>query len=213
MLAMGDWAEPGANAITGVDVVGFYIGGTDATHIWTAAEIKAQTVALMLPIWVYDAARPGTTNGTSDGNAAIAALHALGVPRGVRVVVDMEATVDAAYVAAFRTVVAAAGYWLTIYGSADFVFGNFPGAGPGGGFWAADWTGAAHQYNHVGVWATQYAVGGEPTNPAYSGHPWDLSEVSDLTHLWPHIPATQTLTAKAVASTGSAQRTANFIIA
>lgn len=205
---MADWSDPGTTVITGVDAIAFYLGGW-TPHVWTATQIKAQTVGLMLPIWVYDPSRAGSANGTSDGNSAVAALKAAGVPAGVRVVVDMEAVVDQPYVTAFRNVIAAAGYWTTVYGSASTLFGNYAQAqGPGGGWWVADWTESPFMYSHAGVWATQYHNGG-------TGNPsWDQSTVAVLDHLWPHIPTKVSLTATATdaASGASVSKSVAFTL-
>ena len=206
--SMGDWSDPGTSIITGTDVVAFYIGGW-TPHVWTQTQIDRQTAYWMMPIWVYNPNTPGSTQGHTDGQAIVAALHALGVPTDVRVAIDMEGSVDEPYIAALRYVIGPAGYHVMIYGGPTTVFNNWPQnpAGPGGGWWIADWRSAPYMYNHAGVWATQWT---NPLNPPS----WDQSTTVDLTHLWWHKPVTftTTATAKDTVTNKIASKSASFVV-
>ena len=207
--SMADWSNPGTTIITGVDIVAFYLGGW-TPHVWTQTQINAQSVHWMMPIWVYDPNNPGSSAGTADGQAALNAMQALNIPPGVRIVVDMESSVDHNYLAAFRYVIGPAGYHMTIYGGPSTVFNNWPSnpAGPGGGWWIADWTGTPYMYNHDGVWATQWT---NSLNPP----PWDQSTTMDLSYLWWHKPVTYTIHAHAkdAVTTQTASKSASFVVA
>lgn len=207
--SMGDWSNPGTSVITGVDAFAFYIGGW-TPHVWTQTQINAQTAHWALPIWVYDPNLPGSTQGNADGKAAVSALRALGVPAGVRIVVDMEQSVDVNYVSAFRYVVGPAGYHVCLYGGASEVFKNWPSnaAGPGGGWWVADWAGVGpFMYNHAGVWATQW------TNETATT-PWDQSVIADLTMLWWHKPVSFSFkaTAKDKVTADAVSKSSSFVV-
>jgi hypothetical protein len=209
MYSMGDWSDPGTSVITGVDVVAFYLGGW-TPHVWTKTQINAQSAHWAMPIWVYDPNKPGSTQGSADGQVALNALSTLGAPTGLRIAVDMEGSTDVNFLTAFRNVIGPAGDHLMIYGGASTVFSNWPSnsSGPGGGWWVADWTGTAHLYNHPGVWGTQWTNALNPPS-------WDQSVVADLTKLWWHKPVTFTATAKAK-DTKTAQAVAksgSFVVA
>lgn len=206
---MGDWSNPGTSIIKNVDAFAFYIGGW-TPHVWTQTQIDAQTAHWALPIWVYDPNQPGSAKGQADGKAALSALDALNVPSGVRVVADMEGSIDEPYLAAFRNVIGPAGYHMCIYGGPSTIFQNWPQnpAGPGGGWWVADWAGIGpFLYNHEGVWATQW------TNST-STTPWDQSVIADLTMLWWHKPVTYSFTAKATdkKTSTSASKNSSFVV-
>lgn len=181
---MADIADPGQMVIAGpgVQAFAFYLGKPGQTpHVWTDAQLERQVLRYALPVWVPNLADLSPSAGAFDGQDAAAALHALGVPRGVAIRVDMETEVGVTYLRQFRSQVNLAGYWFGAYGSASTVFGNPPG---GAGYWVADWTGDPHQYDHPGVSATQYASAGQ------AGTPWDLSELAPhaLHHLWDRRP-------------------------
>jgi hypothetical protein len=207
--SMADWSDPGTTVITGVDVVAFYLGGW-TPHVWTQTQINAQSVHWMMPIWVYNPNTPGGTQGVTDGKAIVSALHALGVPTGVRVAIDMESSIDEPYIAGVRNVIGPAGYHVMIYGGPSTVFQNWPQNqnGPGGGWWVADWLGHPFLYNHPGVWATQWT---NPLNPP----PWDQSVVADLSYLWWHKPVTFSFSAKAKDTVNgkTASKSSSFVVA
>jgi len=116
-----------------------YIGG-DATHVWTLAEIRAQKARYVLPTYVRS--NPGgIALAAADINAALAALTAIGAPRGSLVCFDLETAVDPLYVAAVYSGLRAAGYPLIVYGSQSTVLGNDV---PDGLFFGADWSGVPH---------------------------------------------------------------------
>ena len=131
--------------------VGGYLGG-NAPHAWTAAEWARFSALGKLPIWVYDPDDPGYPGAATHALAALVALDRLGVPPGHPVCIDMEMAVDPDFVDAFTVIMNFAKFWCVVYGSASKVFGN----PVRGGYWVADWTGAAHQYPHPGVVATQF---------------------------------------------------------
>jgi len=178
MLLMADISDPGATVIGGPNLVAyaFYVGG-NTPHAWTREQIGRQALRYAVPIWVYGL-RPGQAGGETEGAKARAACEAFGIPPcGIRV--DMEGSVDVAYLNAFRA--ACAPYWHGVYGQASTVFGNPPG---GAGYWVADWTGHPFGYPHANVWATQYA------DAKQAGTPWDWSELANLDHCWDrHAPA------------------------
>src|SRR6185437_6296933 len=184
---MADISDPGTIVIAGLNLVAFafYLGRPGFTpHVWTEAQIDRQTLRYALPVWVPDLQPRGDLSpmqGAADGQDAAAALHQLGVPRGVAVRVDMETEVSVGYLRQFRSQLNIAGYWYGPYGSASTVFGNPQG---GAGYWVADWTGHPHEYDHPGVSATQYA------SASQAGTAWDLSELAPraLGHLWDRRP-------------------------
>ena len=206
---MGDWSDPGTSIITGVDIVAFYVGGW-TPHVWTQTQIDAQTAHWMMPIWVYNPNTPGSSQGHTDGLAAVAAMQSVGVSTGTRIVVDMESSIDEPYLSAFRYVIGPAGYHLMVYGGPSTLFQNWPqnAAGPGGGWWVADWTGTPYMYNHSGVWATQWT---NATNPPS----WDRSTTMDLTKLWWHKPVTFSFktTAKDTVTSQSVSKSSSFVVA
>lgn len=175
-LLMADVSYPPAKAIAGKNLVAFnvYVGGW-TPHPWSKDEVDRQKLRYALGTWVYDPNKPGGAQGRDDAHACLAAAKRLGFPGGVRYAVDMEASVDWNYCHEFRNVIAAAGCWTSVYGSASTVFRNYC---PGGGFWVADWTGSPFEYNGAHVWATQYA------DAAQSGTDFDWSELANVDHLW-----------------------------
>lgn len=118
-----------ANIRPGYDIIGGYYGGPDAYHVWAPNDWNLFP-GYRLPIWVAG------QSGTSEGDAAVAALQALGVPQGSLTVVDMETRHDVSYVTAFGSVLHAAGYKTWVYGSASTVFAH----PPLNGYWVADYT-------------------------------------------------------------------------
>jgi hypothetical protein len=203
--SMADWSNPGTTVITGVDIVAFYLGGW-TPHVWTASQISAQSVYWMLPIWVYNPNKPGSTQGNIDGKAAVAAMKNLGVATGTRIVVDMEGSVDQSYLSAFRLVIGPAGFHMGVYGGPSTVFNNWPqnSFGPGGGWWVADWTYTPFMYDHDGVWATQWTDNNATTS-------WDQSTTVDFSQLWWHKPVTFTLKATATAQS-SVSKSSSFVV-
>ena len=130
--------------------VGGYYGGPNAFNVWSPGDWKRFSPNRKLPIWV---AGP---DGHGEGKSAVAALHALGVPRHVYTVVDLENRVDKTYVENFGETLQAAGYKIFVYGSASSVFSN-PRLN---GYWVADFAGKGpFMYDHPHVRATQYATG------------------------------------------------------
>ncbi len=142
--------------------IGGYYGGPNAYNVWSPGDWKRFSSNRKLPIWV------GGTDGADEGKTAIAALRALGVPKHVYTVIDMENRVDRTYVEHFGQTLQAAGYKVFVYGSASSVFSN-PGIN---GYWVADYAGTGpFMYDHPHVRATQYATGPE----------YDRSTVQDWT--------------------------------
>jgi hypothetical protein len=155
---MADAAFPG-QVPDGADIVAGYIGG-DATHVWSDADWAACRHVRKVPIFV----RSQRGNGEDDGFAALQRLYQLGVPKGATVAYDLETLVYGAMVTAFWNVLRHHGYYVWVYGSADFIFGNPPCSG----YWVAEYTGQPFMYPHSRVAATQYEAG-------EAG--WDWSEV------------------------------------
>lgn len=153
-----------------LEVCAFYIGG-DTPHVWTDAEIRAQSARWRLPIYVCD--NPAQRNATADANQAVAWMRSRKVPAGSALALDYETAVNGAYVAEFDRVVRAAGWTLMLYGSLSSVTRN---PRPSAGYWTASWTGEPHM-DAAGA-ATQYA------SDTQLGVGYDLSVVSDALVLW-----------------------------
>jgi hypothetical protein len=144
----------------------FYIGG-NTPHVWTHEQVYSGSNEYRLPIWVYR-----NNTGEQDAKEAIAICVALGMPRGRLICLDMETNVDPDYSRAFHDEIVASGYMYVLYES-ESVSGNFIGANAR---WGAEWTGLIHI--NTDDWATQYA------DSKLLGHPFDISAVSDFSHLW-----------------------------
>jgi hypothetical protein len=143
-------------------VAGYY-GGPNAYHVWSPDDWKRFPANRKLPIWVAGLA------GEPEGEQAVAALRALGVPTRVFTAVDMETRVDKTYLEAFGAVLGRAGYKVWVYGSASTLFSN-PRLN---GYWVADYAGIGpFMYDYAHVRATQYASGPE----------YDSSTVKDWTY-------------------------------
>lgn len=125
-----------------------YYGGPMAFNVWPRSAWRAFP-GPKIPIWV------GGYGGTAEGLQAVAALRALGVPRGCETLLDMELRVDRTYVQHFGEALQAAGYKVLVYGSISTLFKN-PQLN---GYAVADPTGVRHMYPHPGVRLTQYAFG------------------------------------------------------
>lgn len=158
-----------------------YIGGADASHVWTSAEWKRvlafPTVAWALPIYVasnpFDAAR-----GSNDAHEALAMADHLGVPTGVAIALDVEQGVarEAAatgYVGAWCAAIEAGGNHALVYTSraSGGLFAGLP-------LWLAEWDNNPHLIE--GTMATQYASPVTDKRLAV-----DLSLVADALSLWP----------------------------
>src|SRR6516165_6186626 len=147
--------------------VGGYYGGPNAFNVWSPENWKRFGPNRKLPIWVAG------LNGHDEGQRAVSALRALGVPRRVYTAVDMENRVDKTYLEHFGEKLNAAGYRVWVYGSSGSVFSN-PGLN---GYWVADYRGVGpFMYEHSGVRATQYAP----------GEFYDSSAVKDWTYYFGH---------------------------
>ncbi len=143
-------------------VAGYY-GGPNAYNVWSPGDWQRFPGNRKLPIWV------GGLDGPGEGQNAVAALRALGVPQRVYTAVDMEGRVDETYLNNFAAVLNSAGYKVWVYGSASTVFSN-PGLN---GYWVADYAGiGAFMHDHAQVRATQYAPGQQ----------YDSSTVKDWTY-------------------------------
>lgn len=185
MRRMYDAATPPANP-PAWEVVAGYIGG-DTPHVWTLAEWNSQPARWRLPIWTRSNPA-GASEGTSEGQAAVAKVKALGMPAGCAIALDLETAVAAAYVTAFDAAVVAGGYKTIEYGSASYVFQN---PKTSDGYWDALWNQTAQLSS--GADATQFA------GDTQLGEPWDASLVSDSLVLWDTKP-TQPTSVPAVSS-------------
>jgi hypothetical protein len=130
----------------GFDIAFGYYGGPNAYHVWTAEDWQ-RFPGSKVPIWVAGA------DGPAEGHEAVQALQALDVPRRSVTVIDMETTVNPAYIHSFGAELRAAGFAVWVYGSLDTVFEN-PELD---GYWVADYTGQPFMNPRLGVRATQYA--------------------------------------------------------
>lgn len=149
------------------DAVLIYAGG-DTPHVWTDAEIAAQSARYRLPCFVRS--DPAQANAATDAGTFAAWLEAHDVPHGVTVVLDLETAVDPAYVTAFAAALENVGNWQTLnYGSRDTIFENPVCAG----YFTAH-HGATSIDTDPGVVATQYGYFGT----------YDLSWIADSVALW-----------------------------
>lgn len=145
---MFDASVPPAEPYPGCSAVAGYIGGA-TPHVWTLEEWKRFGHLRQLPIWVYGA--PGQAFG--QGVAAAKAAMALGwrahAEHRRAIVLDMETSTDAEFVAAFARALHATGFSCWVYGSASTIH-SLPDPD---GEWIADWdqvpdlmSAVAHQY-------------------------------------------------------------------
>ena len=145
-------------------IVGGYIGGPNAYHVWSKTDWAMFPSQPKLPIWVAG------YNGDDDGNACLAVLRGLGLSKIV-IAVDMELRRDISYLNEFAATVQGAGYLILVYGSLSTVFGN-PKLN---GYWVADWTGQAHMAlnpetgDSLGIRGTQYLP---DVSPGYDVSVW-----------------------------------------
>lgn len=154
------------------DAVLIYAGG-DATHVWTDAEIAAQTARYRVPCWVRS--NPQQADGAADATQLVSWLAAHRAPEETLVMLDLETAVDPVYAGTFGSVMHAWGYKVAPYGSTSTLFRN-PQLD---GYWPADYTGTPHLYPHPGVIATQYL----------RGLSFDMSVIADGVTLWDTRPA------------------------
>lgn len=161
-----------------LDVCGFYIGG-DTPHVWTDAEINAQSARWRLPIYTCD--NPGQRDPVADATAACAWMIRHQVPKGSALGLDYETAINAAYVTTFDRVVRGMGWTVLLYGSLSSVVNN---PRPSAGYWTASWTTVPHLDN--GAAATQYI------SDTQLGRGYDLSEVTDSLVLWDTRPPAPT---------------------
>jgi len=167
---MIDSAFP-ANTVTlhGATITLAYIGG-DTVHVWTGTEIKdaAARTPLIWPCWVRS--NPSQVSASADANACVSTLKALGVPKGVSCILDLETAVATGYVNTFNAILTAAGYTTTKYGSQGSIWNNPKTSG--GTFIAAP--GIAFPITMGDAVATQFDFAGS----------FDLSWVKDGVPLW-----------------------------
>lgn len=154
---MWDASTPPATQPTGFDAAAGYIGG-DTPHVWTKSEWARLGQTAKLPVWVRSNPPSGTqgaAQGTADAFAALERLHAIGVPRGSTVALDLETAVSPVLVGAFHDVMRWAGFYVWVYGSRSTVFAN-PVCD---GYWVADYTHVPHMAAGKNVRATQWTDG------------------------------------------------------
>jgi hypothetical protein len=189
------------------DGVAFYLGFPGTTpHIWTREEIHRQPARFRLPIFVR--ADPANADANADVAHAVAALDALGAPRGTLVAWDVETAEAPSYVHQVVYLMTRAGWPVILYGSKPTVFANHT---PDGLYWAADWTNTPHLTR--GSRMTQFASFaafdldlGLPTLPLWDTRPPTTPPVTD----W-QDPAMQALPTIREGSTGPAVRTAQAL--
>ena len=163
------------------DGVCVYIGG-DTPHIWSMGEIAAQKARYRLPVFVRS--NPPGPGAAADTASALAALKAIGAPRGILVAWDTETAADPAYIGAVHGQLKAAGYTLIVYGSQGDVMGN---QNPGGLYWGADWTGAEHLAR--GDAMTQYvSFTGYDESAGLASLPfWDCGRPPEIAVTWQQV--------------------------
>lgn len=160
-------------------VVGGYLSAKgDPYHPWSEAGWAIWRRNRKLPIFVQS--HPLTDgHPVNEAFAVLRCLYALGVPRGVRTLLDMETAVDAPYVLKYGDVMHWAGYRVWVYGSASTVFGN----PPLNGYLVADYvTTGPFMYDHPDVRGTQYTD--NPPARKYDSStikPWAYA---DRAHWW-----------------------------
>lgn len=160
-LEMGDSSTP-PNGPTHLPVYAFYVGG-DTPNIWSVEEVRALDSRWALPIFTRSNAGG---DAAADAAHIVAALHQLEWTPHTLVAVDTESTIMPAYVDQLDQAVAAAGWRLLHYASAD-AMAQYPDTT--GGRWVAHWTGVPHQ--EPGATATQYA------SAKMTGGQWDQSVI------------------------------------
>jgi peptidoglycan hydrolase-like protein with peptidoglycan-binding domain len=154
------------------DGVCFYIGG-DTPHVWTKAEVDAQTARYRLPVFVRSS--PPGPGATTDSITTLFQLKQYGVPTGTLVALDLETAVDVSYVEEYYQDLRASGYKLIVYGSQSTILEN---KNPSGLYWGADWTSIEHI--HSGDQITQYR----------NFSSYDLSEAESNLPFWDTQPST-----------------------
>lgn len=168
LVRMTDAAFPPRGELVpkGSQIVAGYIGG-NTPHVWTAKEWASFGKMRKLPIFVRDQ----RGNGEEDGLEAVAQLARLNVPKGTTVAYDLETLVYGAMVTAFYNVLRRRGFYVWVYGSADYVLGNPPCSG----YWVADYDNQPEMYPGKHIVAKQYLPNDEG---------WDWSEVKgwQVTH-------------------------------
>lgn len=130
LIPMAD-AAYASNIPPGFQVAAGYYGGPQAYHVWPAGD-WGRFPGFRLPIWV------GGSDSALEGERAVDALRALGVPQGSFTVADMETRstqADVAYLEEFGAVLQGNGYKVWTYGSASTVF-HLP---PLNGYWVASY--------------------------------------------------------------------------
>lgn len=150
---MRDAADPQNIDPSWLGAIAGYYGGPRAYNTWTPADWARFRSHRKLPIWVAG------LGGRTEGQEAVRALRALGVPAGVWTAVDMEMRVDKTYLEHFGDELRRHDYRVWVYGSASTVFHN-PALD---GYWVADYAGKGpFMYDagtHREVRATQYQLG------------------------------------------------------
>jgi len=173
VATMADISNPGG-LVAPYGAVAFYIGGM-TPHVWTGAQIRAQTARWRLPIWVYGH-KGGAAGGASEGQAAHNWARANNMPSTAMICIDMETAVDPAYCNAFA---ANDGAHITcIYGSSSTVFKN---PRLSGGYWTANYRAGA-AFVLPGSWATQ------DSDPSINKTSYDLSALGSVAHMWDWSP-------------------------
>jgi peptidoglycan hydrolase-like protein with peptidoglycan-binding domain len=136
-LLFGDSAFPlGSYPKTDPNGVPFdgwaYYGGGDTPHIWTPAEVRAIPYRFRLPIFVRS--NPPGPGAGADAAAMTSQLRAYGAPRGIITGLDLETSINAAYVQQYAGDLAPVAKTMA-YGSQSTIFANHPAL-----IWGADWT-------------------------------------------------------------------------
>lgn len=164
------WPPSSAPAYPVAGVLG-YIGGDQATHVWSPAEWQPFAGVRQFPAWICDTSR----GPAAEAAAAAAAARALGwaahLPDpGTRAIIgDMETAVAPGWWAAYAAQMTAEGFTAVCYGSLSTVLGNAASDN-----WIAAWDSVAALQAGQTIHGDQYAAG-----VSYDGAQVDLSIVDD----------------------------------
>jgi hypothetical protein len=161
-----DAAHPPDKAPAHCDAVLGYIGGRDATHVWSLDEWDRFRHLRQFPAWVADI----TMSPAAQARAAANTAHSLGWHDGRAIIVDMETTIAREWYAEFAHTLHVERYLAVCYGSLSTVLANAANL-----VWIAAWDGKADLLPGQTIEAEQYAHDIPDGDTSY-----DLSIVSDV---------------------------------
>lgn len=165
-----DAAHPPSRAPEHCDAVFGYIGGGDATRIWTHDEWLRFEHLRQFPLWVPDM----TLSPVAQARAAANTAHSMNWHDGRAILTDTEAAVNREWYNAFATQLRNEHYLAVDYGSLSVVLGNAASH-----VIVAAWDGIADIAAGQTIEGEQYAA-----NLDFDGTKIDLSVIShELLHL------------------------------